>query len=265
MIIKQCFRLVVISAVVSGLSACVQMAPRTVSPVLFQTSTITALLEGGYDGVSYCGDLRQKGNFGIGTFDHLDGEMVMIDGVIFQAKADGSVGRVPDTMKVPFAAVTRFSSKAPLAIGAAKNLDQLKKSLDTFRSGDNSFYAIRLDGVFDFVKFRSVPSQVKPYPKLVDVAARQPVFERKSIRGSLVGFWCPEYAKTLNLPGYHLHFISDDRKSAGHLLDCTWQGGMVETAVISEFHLSLPQTTDFQDLHLGGDSSRALKAAESGK
>jgi len=265
MAFKQCFQIVAISIFVLGLSACVHPAPRVEPVTLSQTSTITALLDGGYDGVTFCGDLRHKGDFGIGTFDHLDGEMIMIDGVIFQAKADGTVARATDGMKVPFAAVTRFTPSIHRKIGASPDVDLLKKNLDALRVGNNSFYAIRVDGVFDYVKFRSVPSQVKPYPKLVDVAARQPVFERRAIKGSLVGFWCPEYAKTLNVPGYHLHFISEDRKSAGHLLDCAWQGGVVEMAVISEFHLSLPQTSDFQGLHLGGDSSHALKAAESGK
>jgi acetolactate decarboxylase len=209
--------------------------------------------------------LRQKGDFGIGTFDHLDGEMVLIDGVIFQAKADGSVNLVPDSQTVPFAAVTQFPVSSSRKVGAASDLEALKKALDVFRPGNNLFYAFRLDGVFDYVKFRSVPAQVKPYPKLVDVAARQPVFERRSIRGTLVGFWCPEYAKTLNLPGYHLHFISEDRKSAGHLLNCAWQGGEVKMGTLNEFHLILPTTQEFQSLHLSGDTAGAMKAAESGK
>jgi acetolactate decarboxylase len=265
MVIKQCVRLLAIAVLASGLVACVHQGPPSKPGLLSQTSTITALLEGGYDGVTSCGELRRKGDFGIGTFDRLDGEMILIDGVIYQAKADGTVTPAPDSLTVPFAAVTRFKPTATGTVGAAPDYETLKKNLDALRPGGNLFLAVRVDGVFDYVKFRSVPAQVKPYPKLVDVAARQPVFERRFVKGSLIGFWCPEYARTLNLPGYHLHFISADRKSAGHLLDCTWQGGAVATEVISEFHLSLPQTADFQTLKLNGDSSRALKAAESGR
>lgn len=265
MFFKVIGRAVSVVILVSGFSACVHLAPRGEPGVIEQTSTITALLEGGYDGVISCGALRKQGDFGIGTFDHLDGELIMIDGAIFQAKADGTVVRPGNSLKAPFAAVTRFKPDTKRTVGVATNYELLKKDLDGLRSGNNLFYAFRVDGIFDYVKYRSVPAQVKPYPKLVDVAAQQPVFERRAIRGTLIGFWCPEYVRTLNLPGYHMHFISEDRKSAGHLLDCSWQGGAVSSEVISDFHLALPQTETFQGLNLGGDSSRALKAAESGK
>ena len=259
------FRVLSLVLIAFGVSSCAHLAPRAEPGVLSQTSTITALLEGGYDGVVSCGELRAKGNFGIGTFDHLDGELILLDGVIFQAKADGAVVRAPDSLTVPFAAVTYSNPRLVKTIGKAPDYESLKKLLDTLRGGDNMFYAIRVDGVFDTVKYRSVPPQVKPYPKLAEVAAHQPVFERRGIRGTLVGFWCPAYAATLNVPGYHLHFISEDRKSAGHLLDCVWQGGTADAEMISEFRVSLPQTAAFQDLHLSGDSSRSLKAVESGK
>lgn len=258
-------RLTFLAAVALGLVSCAHVVPRPQGAVLSQTSTIKALLEGGYDGVVTCGDLRRQGDLGIGTFDRLDGELILIDGSIYQARADGTVVRAPDRLMVPFAAVTRFTPSLTRRGGAVADYDSLKKLLDGLRSGDNLFYAVRVDGVFDYVKYRSVPPQVKPYPKLAEVAARQPVFERRAIRGTLVGFWCPQYAATLNVPGWHLHFISEDRKSAGHLLDCAWQGGAVQSEALSEIHLSLPRTTAFQDLQLDGDSSRTLKAVESGK
>lgn len=265
MIAIKCFRSIVLIGVALGLVSCAHLGWRAEPGVLSQTSTITALLEGGYDGVTTCGDLRRQGNFGIGTFDRLDGEMILLEGVVYQARADGSVVRAPDSLSVPFAAVTRLCPRTTSSVGPASDYEALKKSLDAMRSGENQFYAIRVDGVFDTVKYRSVPPQTKPYPKLAEVAAKQPVFERRAIRGTLVGFWCPEYARALNVPGYHLHFISGDRTSAGHLLECAWQGGTTAVEPISEFHLSLPRTPAFQALHLGGDSSRTLKAVESGK
>jgi len=258
-------RLLVLVVMAVGVSSCTTYSPRKEFGVLSQISTITALLDGGYDGVASCGELRWKGDFGIGTFDHLDGELIMLDGIIYKAKSDGTVVQVSDSMKVPFAAVTYFVANAPRVIDAVPDFEALKKKLDALRAGDNLFYAIRVEGLFDVVKYRSVPPQVKPYPKLADVAARQPVFERRAIRGMLVGFWCPEYAKSLNVPGYHLHFISEDRKSAGHLLDCVWQQGTAQAEMISEFELTLPRTAAFQTLRLSGESSHDLKAVESGK
>jgi acetolactate decarboxylase len=258
-------RACVVTAMAVELCSCAHFRSAGTAPVLHQTSLITALLEGCYDGVISCGELRRQGDFGIGTFDRLDGEMILLEGTIFQAKADGSVVRAADSQRVPFAAVAKFKADQTRALGRAADLNALKVQLDALRASDNRFYAIRVEGVFDAVKFRSVPAQVKPYPKLIEVAAHQPVFERKVIQGTLVGFWCPEYAKTLNLPGYHLHFISADRKSGGHVLECSLRQGTGQSGSLAEVHLALPRTGEFDAVQLGGDSTRALKAAESGK
>ena len=258
-------RALVLSVVALMMGACVHCRPLESPGVLHQTSVITALLEGCYDGVVPCGELRRTGDFGIGTFDRLDGEMILLDGHVFQAKADGTVVSASDSLRVPFAAVTKFNPGSFLGLGGTGDLDALKKQLDALRTSDNLFYAVRVDGFFERVKYRSVPAQTKPYPKLTEVAARQPVFERDAIQGTLVGFWCPDYAKTLNLPGYHLHFISADRKSGGHLLGCSLRIGRAKAGALSEIHLSLPRNREFETVHVGGDPARALKAAESGK
>ena len=195
--------------------------------------------------------------------------MILLDGTVYQARADGTVVRPADSARVPFASVTRFGPvREAAALGACGDFDALKAKLDALRTkGDNLFYAIRVEGVFERVKFRSVPAQSKPYPKLAEVAARQPVFEKTSTRGTLVGFWCPAYAKTLNLAGYHLHFISDDRKSGGHLLDCVLRSGDAAVGARHIFHVTLPENEAFRNVRMGGDAAadRALKAAESGR
>lgn len=258
-------RVCIAAALAVELCSCAHFRSGDTPPVLHQTSLITALLEGCYDGVISCGELRRQGNFGIGTFDRLDGEMIFLDGVIFQAKADGSVVKAGDSQQVPFAAVTEFKPDQTRELGSASDLTVLKTQLDALRISDNRFYAIRVEGVFDAVKFRSVPAQGKPYPKLIEVAARQPVFDRQAIQGTLVGFWCPEFAKPLNLPGYHLHFISADRKSGGHVLGCSLRQGTGQSGSLSDVHLALPQNREFENVQLGHDPTRALKAAESGK
>ena len=48
--------------------------------VVYQESTVDALLSGVYDGELPLEQLRKHGHFGIGTFDRLDGEMVLLDG-----------------------------------------------------------------------------------------------------------------------------------------------------------------------------------------
>ena len=83
------------------------------------------------------------------------------------------------------------------------------------------FYAVMIQGEFSYVKTRSVPAQEKPYPPLAEVTKNQPTFEFTDVTGTMVGFRCPPYVTGINVPGYHLHFLTDDRTAGGHLLEFT--------------------------------------------
>ena len=61
-------------------------------------------------GSSRSRELKKHGDFGIGTFDALDGEMIVLDGVVYQAKADGHIYQAADNLTTPFATVTYFDS-----------------------------------------------------------------------------------------------------------------------------------------------------------
>ena len=185
---------------------------------VFQVSTINALLQGIYDGELTCGDLLKQGDFGLGTFQGLDGEMVALDGRIYQARADGSVHLVAKEMRTPFAVVKFFKADKKLALTEPMDLQRLEQILDAQLPTRNVFYAFKVQGTFAYVKTRSVPRQSQPYPPLSDVARNQPTFEFRDVKGTLVGFRVPDYLAALNVPGYHLHFLSDDRKSGAHLL-----------------------------------------------
>jgi acetolactate decarboxylase len=97
---------------------------------------------------------------------------------------------------------------------------------------------------------------------LLQAAAVQPEFEFHDITGTLVGFWTPEYAKTLNVPGYHLHFISSDRTHGGHLLQCRGKELRLQMQREGEYHIALPETQDFLQANLTRDPTAALAQAE---
>lgn len=229
---------------------------------IFQVSTINALMLGLYDGESSCGLLKRQGDLGIGTFNGLDGEMVVIDGRVYQVKSSGEVLPVHDTMKSPFATVTFFDVDEKAALRDVADYDLLKTQLDAMRRTPNLFYAFRIDGVFSYVKTRSVPKQSKPYPPLVEVTKQQPIFEFENIKGSLVGFWCPEFASGLNVTGYHLHFISDDRQKGGHVLECRLTEGEAQADLSTDFHLVLPSDGAFSGADLGRDQREDLEKVE---
>jgi len=156
---------------------------------------------------------------GIGTFEGLDGEMVGFDGNFFQIRADGIAYPVSDSIKTPFAAVTFFEVNYRDTVPAASDYDQTQKSLDNTLPTENIFYAIKIEGTFGHMKTRSVPGQQKPYPPLVEVTKNQPVFEFANIDGTLVGFRCPTYVDGINVPGYHLHFLTKGNNTGGHVLE----------------------------------------------
>jgi acetolactate decarboxylase len=223
------------------LAGCVPLAP--LEQEVTQISTYPALEMGLYDGDVTYAELARMGNFGIGTFDGMDGEMIALDGHFYQALHDGSVRRAADSLETPFATVTFFAAEQRVQpAGPLASYDSLKAYLAEVAPPANEPYAIRLDGAFPYIKIRSIPRQSEPYPPLADVLAEQAVWEWKDIRGTLVGYWFPEYLSALNAPGYHLHFISEDRQVAGHLLDCSLDGATVAIDTLDRVTLQIPQT-----------------------
>lgn len=225
-----------------------------------QISTIQAVMRGVYDGETTLDNLKKQGNFGTGTFEGLDGEMVFIDGSIYQVKSSGKVSLAPDSMKTPFAVFSFFSPEQSAALGSIKDYKELVKQLDSMLPSKNFFYAVRIDGIFDYIKCRSVPKQSKPYPPLVQVTKDQPEFEMKNVKGTVLGYWFPDYANGINVPGYHLHFISDDRSQGGHLLDVALKEGNVKIDQVSELHLDLPENSAFKNTNLINDQNEINKA-----
>jgi acetolactate decarboxylase len=213
---------------------------------LFQTSTINALLEGVYDGDMPVATLRQHGDFGLGTLNGLDGEMVQVDGQFFQVRSDGKVRSVPDEARVPFADTTFFDADRTVTVEKPLSFKAMATYVDTLLPSRNIFYAIRIEGTFRYVKTRSVPRQAKPYPRLTEVIKTQPTFEFYNQRGVMVGFWTPSYAASLNVPGYHFHFLTADRTRGGHVLDCTLGQVKISIDDTPRFSLILPRTREFR-------------------
>ncbi len=230
--------------------------------ILYQVSTISALTEGVFNGTMTFNDLRARGDFGLGTFDNLDGEMVELDGQFYQVKADGTVHQVNGLMETPFAEVTFFEPDDMLLLNKSSNLTGLQRFIDSWMPTKNIFYAIRIDGTFDYVKTRSVPAQSMPYPTLAEAVKGQRVFEFHNQSGTVVGFWCPDYVKGVNVAGYHLHFLTTNKTAGGHVLDLKIENASIEIDRTQGFFMELPEESEFYKADLTGDNQAALKAAE---
>ncbi|MFZ5807422.1 MAG: acetolactate decarboxylase [Verrucomicrobiota bacterium] len=258
--------LIVLLCVVA-LGGCCRECPikptTTTSRGIVQISTIGALMEGLYDGQISCRELLTYGNLGIGTFAGLDGEMVVLDGTVFQIKADGKVYRPHPETKTPFAVVAFWNDPKEIFLEKGMNLDAVMQKIDALLQDKNIFYAVKLRGVFSKMKTRSVPAQIKPYPPLAEVVKNQPIFDFENISGVVVGFRTPEYMKTITVPGWHLHFLSDDRASGGHILDFEIEEGAVQIDEIRQFSMILPsQGEEFSKVNLEKERSDELRKIE---
>ncbi|GAX62593.1 alpha-acetolactate decarboxylase [Candidatus Scalindua japonica] len=230
--------------------------------VFYQTSTINALLDEVYDGNITVKELKGYGDLGLGTYNNLDGEMIGLDGLFYQVKADGIAYAVDDSIKTPFAVVTFFESDKTIVLEKSVNYKQLEQYLDNVLPTRNIFYAFKIEGTFKYIKTRSVPWQDKPYPPLVEIVKDQPIFEFHDVNGTIVGSWFPGYMKGINVPGYHFHFITEDKKGGGHLLECQTGGVKIGIDYTSNSYLALPEDDEFYKAELSKENQDELKKVE---
>jgi acetolactate decarboxylase len=215
---------------------------------LTQISTYPALQAGGFDGDTNYADLAQYGDFGLGTFDALHGEMIALDGVFYQGFADGSVKKVDPKAETPFADVHFFESNQQIKLQQPlQSVKELTAYLDTQLPSRNRPYAFRIHATFPTISIRSVPEQPQPFPNLQEAVSSQVVFDKENLAGTLVGYWVPDYLAGIALPGYHFHFISDDRQQGGHMLKLSINEATIDIDHLESVKLVIPQNPSFQE------------------
>jgi len=229
---------------------------------LSQFSTIDALMQGIYDGPATFAEVAKHGDFGIGTVNHLDGEMIGLDGKFFQITSDGSVRQLPPTAKTSFATVCFFKGTHASAVPVLKSFSALQRWLDSRMGSVNDFWAVRIDGHFSIVRVRSISRQKPPYRPLAKVAREESIFEGRNVEGTLVGFRCPPYVRGLNVIGYHFHFLSEDDSFGGHVMGCRIREGKAWWEVYRTFQMLLPDDPKFRHADLSVHDEDALVRVE---
>ena len=228
---------------------------------IFQVSTVGALVEGVYEGAVRVGTLREHGDFGLGTFEGLDGEMVALDGAFYRVRTDGALHPVDDDVLSPYAMITHFTPDTVVSVPGCSSLDDLGAVLDDLRDSANHFFAFRLDGSFPSMHVRAA-CRVPEWTSLVEATASQSEWNLRDVRATFVAFWSPTYAAHFDVPGYHFHFVDDDRRRGGHLLASTSGELTVGVQRLEQLIVALPETADFLNADLHHDPSRTLDTAE---
>ncbi len=231
--------------------------------VIFQTSLMSALLSGVYDGSMTVTDLLTHGDFGLGTFNHLDGELIALDRQIYQLKSDGGAQAARADQKTPFAVMTFFQPEYQLTLSEPIDRKAVHQLIDDAIPSDNIFCALRIDGQFRQASTRTVPEQCRPYRPMLEAIADQPIFNFHQCNGSIVGFRTPQHMQGINVAGYHEHFITDDRQGGGHLLDYHVLNGELSFGSIHKLVIDLPTDREFLSANLNPeDLDDAIRSVE---
>jgi acetolactate decarboxylase len=230
--------------------------------VLFQASTIGALLDGAYEGDVTFAELAEHGELGLGTVNELDGEVIAVDGGFYRADVDGAISEIDPAARTPFAVLTWFSPTAELLIRTPLSHDELIALLDEHLPARTVACAIRVDGWFGRVHARSVPRQSPPYRGLAEVVCDQHVFDLTDVEGTMVGFRFPDYSEGIEVSGYHLHFITADRTRGGHVLECHPHRGVARIDASTALHVELPPGIDLASPEASRETHEALTRAE---
>lgn len=228
---------------------------------IFQVSTSGALVQGVYQAATTVGDVRRHGDLGLGTFVDLDGEGIMLDGKCYRAGSDGSVAEVSDSISAPFWVTTHFSGDIQTELDEVHSWADLCDQLTKLRPSDNLLAAIRIQGLFDFIHVR-VACKATAGASLVEATSHQAEFQWTNLTGTLVGFFTPAYARTINVPGYHLHLLSEDHLHAGHVLELRARHLRVALHITNDLHMVLPENAAFLHADLNADPAAALAQAE---
>ena len=233
---------------------------------MYQVSTLQALALGYSRAVITAGELLRKGDTGLGTFEDVDGEMIVMDGQCYRADQNGAVTVVASETGVPFAAVAKLYGEQQFPLRDLPDITSVRTELTRKieeEFGLNSMHIVRIEGEFEKVDARSEAPYRSHHITLKTVLGRtQKAFLFENIRGSLVGVYFPDYMDGINMPGWHLHFLSEDRTRGGHVFDASVRKATARMDKISSMELDLPREAAFDTYTLKQDLRDEIKSVE---
>ncbi len=235
---------------------------------MYQVSTLQALALGYSRAVITVEQLLEEGNTGLGTFENVNGEMIVMDGHCYRADQEGNVTEAGADMGVPFAAVAKFHGEQQFSLENMPDIEAVKTELTRKieeRFGLNSMQVVKIEGEFDLVDARSESPYRSHHITLKEVLGMtQKAFKFEKIRGTLVGIYFPDHMDGINMPGWHLHFLSEDRSKGGHVFDVRVREGAEKVDKISRVEIDLPKEAAFDTYSLKQDLQAELQSVEGG-
>lgn len=220
---------------------------------LYQFNTLGSLMSGLYDGKKTISSILHHGNFGIGTFDQVEGEMIIMDGIVYQALGNNTIRVADQDQTSPYVAVTNHNADVTFEMTGTHSINEVEKKIESYLTSRNLFHSIKIQGHFQSMKVR-MATKTASGTSFDVVSANQPEYMEENISGTIVGFFTPTMFHGMSVAGFHLHFLSEDKKFGGHILDFTSEDLTVEIGQISKIQQDFPinyesflkQEIDFQ-------------------
>ncbi|MBE6741144.1 MAG: acetolactate decarboxylase [Ruminococcaceae bacterium] len=238
------------------------------SNAIYQVSTLQALALGYTRPVATVKELLEHGDTGLGTFENVDGEMIILDGVCYQAKQDGSIESSDDEAGVPFAVAGFVSGGRSFNMGEMPNIDSIKTELTLKIEEDfglNSIHIARIDGFFETIHARAGAPYRSQHVSLKDILSKtQKDFSFEKTYGTLVCVYYPDYMDGINASGWHMHFVSKDRKSGGHVFEVAMSSGECLLQKMDRIEIQLPREAAFDTYSLKEASNDEIAKVEQG-
>ena len=236
---------------------------------IYQVSTLQALALGYTRPVATVQELLEHGNTGLGTFEDVDGEMIVLDGVCYQAKPDGSIVRSDNSAGVPFAVAGFLNDAMSFELDEMPNLEAIKTALTLRIDEDfslNSIHIARIDGWFEVIHARAGAPYHSQHVSLKDILSKtQKDFSFEKLYGTLVCVYYPDYMDGINAAGWHMHFLSEDRTLGGHVFEATMRSGECTLQKMDRIEIQLPREAAFDTYSLKEASNDEIAEVEQGK
>lgn len=224
-------------------------------------SVIEAMRRGIYEGTYAVKDLKAHGDFGLGTFNHLNGELIALDGIIYRIAPSGKVEVAGDSLKSPFTALSFFNTDQTKTIRFSGTFEELQDSIGRMLPSLNIAYAIKVDTEWENITVGGAnPISGTDTTALATLMKTRPQYDAKGITGTMVGFFTPALMSNIDLSPFHFHFISSDKKLAGHLMSGTIKNAEIvvylDQKIGYEIEL-LHQNTRFKTVRFKGANGAA--------
>ena len=233
---------------------------------LYNYGVIDAFIGGLYRGTLPIKDLKLKGDFGLGAPNMLNGELTMLNGRAYQTKATGETIELENNHLTSFASVTFFKADTTFVQNSSADKSAVLNTIEKMLPSKNKMYAIKISGNFEQIKTRAFPPvENEPFPKLANILDQQQFFDYENADGTLIGFFLPNYLNGINAGGFHFHYLSNDKKQGGHVLEFNGKDLKIEIANLKTFEMETPNDNDFHDFEFIKTKNESLRKVEQGK